>query len=109
MSEFEGKTYYRYMSRAEAEAVGETGFLRGGIPGEVFFTEDLYDRADEAKSRLALKVRPQVRLRFRIVGEVAFIRAGSEVESAFGEPGGGSEHLTFDRVEVEVRSVDNLV
>lgn len=103
-----GRTFYRYMSRAEAEAVRRTGYLRGGIPGEVFFTEDLYESADEAKRRLALPIGPQVRMRFRIVEEVDLLRAKAEVEPRYGESGGGTEYMTTGRVEVEVISVDNL-
>lgn len=101
-------TYFRYMSEAEAKAVRETGFLRGGNPGEVFFTKDYYKNALLAKSRLALGDTPQVRMRFRIVNDPHFTKQGAPVRSGNGEPGGGTEYETPDRVEAEVIAVDNL-
>ena len=103
-----GRTFYRYMSRAEAEAVERTGFLRGGIPGEVYWTDDLYERSTEAMGRLALADLPEVRMRFRMKGEPALVRNGTRVRSDGRQPGGGTEYMTLARVEVEVSAVDNL-
>lgn len=102
------RVFYRYMSRAEAEAVQRTGFLRSGVPGEVFWTTDHYQSVQEAKSRMSLIHTPEVRLAFRIINEPRLIREGSEVEPEFGEPGGGTEWMSEERVAVEVISVDNL-
>lgn len=51
--------FYRYMSEAEAEAVGKTGLLRGGRPGRTYWTDRRYESAREAKSLLALRARPE--------------------------------------------------
>lgn len=108
MSEVEGKTYYRYMSRAEAEAVRETGFLRGGIPGEVFWTEDYYESAPLAMSRLALGSLPEVRMRFRMLDAPRLVRDGTRVLPDAEQPGGGTEYMSEEKVRVEVVAIDNL-
>jgi hypothetical protein len=102
------RTFYRYMSRAEAEAVERTGLLRGGSPGEVYWTEDLYEHSTEAMGRLALADLPEVRMRFRIKGEPSLVRNGTRVRPDGRQPGGGTEYMTLARVEVEVLAVDNL-
>ena len=55
----EGKIFYRYMSRKEAEVVEEEGLLRGGCPGRSYWTNERYETAAEAKGRLALKNPPR--------------------------------------------------
>jgi hypothetical protein len=96
------------MSRAEAEAVDRTGFLRGGIPGEVYWTDDLYESSAEAMRHLALANLPEVRMRFRIKGDPPLIRSGTRVRPDGRQPGGGTEYMTLARVEAEVVAVDNL-
>jgi len=96
------------MSRAEAEAVLRTGKLRGGRPGRTYWTEERCESAREAKRRLALATLPEVRLRFTITNEPHLRRAGDVVEPSEDEPGGGSEWVTLEAVEVEVLAVDNL-
>lgn len=75
-----GRVFYRYMSRAEVEAVVRTGKLRGGRPGRTYWTTDLYERATEAKGRLALERLPEARLEFRITNEPGLLLAGTRVE-----------------------------
>jgi hypothetical protein len=101
-----GRTFYRYMSRAEVEAVRRTGLLRGGRAGETFWTDVRYGDADEAKSLLSLADRPEARLTFTIMGEPTLMLDGTVVDPAYGEPGGGTEWMTYDRVRVEVIVVD---
>lgn len=111
MSEFEGKTYYRYMSRAEAEAVGETGFLRGGRGAgfeETYWTDEVYASAPEAKARLALRSLPELRVAFRIVNTPALLLDSVRVSPSEREPGGGTEWMTLDAVEVEVTGIEDL-
>jgi hypothetical protein len=104
----EGRAFYRYMSRSEAEAVLRTGMLRGGRPGRTYWTEDRYETTGEAKRRLALAALPEVRMRFTIRNDPHLRRAGDTVESSDDEPGGGTEWMTLEAVEVEVIAVDNL-
>ena len=96
------------MSRREAEAVRRTGILRGGRPGRTYWADETYEGADEAKGRLALDEPPEVRLAFRITNEPKLELQGSPVRPDAGEPGGGTEWMTRERVRVEVVSIDNL-
>lgn len=43
--------------------------LRGGRPGRTYWTDEVYEGADEAKGRLALDELPKVRLAFRITNQ----------------------------------------
>ena len=86
------------MSEEEAGAVEEEGLLRGGRPGRSYWTDKRYETADEAKSRLALKAPPEVRLAFTIRNEPALERVGTRVRPLRGEPGGGTEWMTTDKV-----------
>lgn len=105
----EGRIFYRYMSREEAEDVEDKGLLRGGRPGQTYWTDERYERAGEAKSRLALNYSPEVRLAFTIRNEPTLERNGTRVKPLNGEPGGGTEWMSEnDSVEVEVIGVDNL-
>lgn len=108
MTRIEGATFYRYMSRAEAEAVERTGFLKGGRPGRTYWTDEYFERAEEAQGRLALKLRPQVRLAFRITNDPKLVLEGTRVRPKDEQAGGGTEWMTIERVEVEVIGVDNL-
>ncbi len=94
------------MSRAEAEAVGETGFLRGGWPGETYWTDQRYESAVEAGARLALRRPPEVRMTFIILSGPKLERDGARVRPAYDEPGGGTEWTTLELVEVEVIEVE---
>jgi hypothetical protein len=103
-----GQSYYRYMVPAELESVQQTGLLRGGRPGETFFTADSYTSAAEAQDKLALPDPPQLRVRFIILNTITLSREGSIVEPAFGGQGGGREWATFDQVQVEIIDVQPL-
>ena len=96
------------MSEEEARVVEREGLLRGGRPGQTYWTDELYETAAEAKSLLALNDPPEVRLAFTIKNEPALERDGTEVDAHQGERGGGTEWMTTDKVEVEVIGVDNL-
>lgn len=104
----EQRSFYRYMSRAELRAVEETGMLRGRLPGRTYWTTDLYTTTRQAKSHLALSTLPEVRVEFRITNEPVLRRAADTVEPSMGEPGGGSEYMTTEKVSVEVIRIDNL-
>jgi len=99
------KPLYRYMSRAEADAIRETGLLRGGRAGETFWTDSRFTSAARAQSRLSLGSAPEVRMEFRLKNNPALERAGTRVQPANGGTGLGREYSTFDRVEVEIINV----
>jgi hypothetical protein len=110
------RTFYRYMSRAEARAVGEpgdVGFLRGGRPGRTYWTDRRYETARQAKAELALEDLPEVRLAFVLRGDVELDLDGCEVRADNDEPGGGVEWMVKvgprkGPVEVEVIAVEDL-
>lgn len=85
-----------------------SGKLRGGRPGRTHWTEDHYESAREAKRRLALATLPEVRMEFTITNSPHIRRMGDVVEPVDDEPGGGTEWMTLEAVEVEVIAVDNL-
>ncbi len=99
------KPLYRYMSRAEANAIRETGLLRGGRAGETFWTDSRFTSAARAESRLSLGSAPEVRMEFRLKSNPTLERAGTRVQPANGGTGLGREYSTFDRVEVEIINV----
>ncbi len=107
MSEAE-TTYYRYMSRAEADAVEATGLLRGGRRGRTYWTDVRYGSAREAQRLLALDSLPEVRVAFTIRGAPEISLDGTMVRPKSGMPGGGAEWMSHEKVEVEVIAVDNL-
>lgn len=113
-SEIRGRVFYRYMSWREVRVIEEeerttgSGKLRGGAPGETFWTTDFYEESRTVKSSLALGYLPEVRLAFRITNEPELELEGTPVRAARGEPGGGTEWMSEEIVEVEVISVDNL-
>jgi RHS repeat-associated protein len=52
------KSLYRNMSKAEADAVKESGLLRGGREGETYWTDSKYKSSGKAKDRLSLEDKP---------------------------------------------------
>ncbi|MDQ6482526.1 RHS repeat-associated core domain-containing protein [Dyadobacter sp. LHD-138] len=93
---------FRYMTEGELKAIQETGLLRGGRPGETFFTKDSYKSALKVQQRLALPSTPTHRVEFKILNNPSLIRNGTKVEPAFGMPGKGAEFLTTDLVKVRL-------
>src|SRR5690242_10487328 len=69
-----GRSFYRYMVPAELEAVQQTGLLRGGRPGDTFWTDEAFTSAAEAQSKLALPSPPELRVRFVIVNSPTLTR-----------------------------------
>lgn len=57
---------------------------------------------------LALRLLPEARVQFRIRNDPHPRREGDPVEPAAGEPDGGKEWMTSEKVEVEVEAVDQL-
>jgi hypothetical protein len=110
--ETEGEVFFRYMSKGEARAVGEAGeegYLRGGRDGETHWTDVRYETAAEAKAHLSLARRPEVRMRFTILEWPSRMeKEGSAVAPIHGEPGGGLEWMTHEKVKVVVLDADEL-
>jgi RHS repeat-associated protein len=100
-----GKPLYRSMSQAEANAVRETGMLRGGRAGETYWTDSKFRSADRAQDRLSLPERPEVQMEFRLQSSPAMSRNGTRVAPDYGGRGGGREYMSTDPVEVEVINV----
>ncbi|MBI4511331.1 MAG: Hint domain-containing protein, partial [Deltaproteobacteria bacterium] len=100
-----GKPLYRSMSQAEADAVRETGVLRGGRPGETYWTDSRFRSADRAQDRLSLPNRPEVQMEFRLKSSPAMSRDGTRVAPDYGGRGGGREYMSTDPVEVEIINV----
>ena len=103
-----GQSFFRYVGPAELEAIQQTGLLRGGRPGETFWTDSEYTSAAEAQDKLALPVTPELRVRFLILNTPTLTRDGSIVEPAFGGAGGGREWASPDPVQVEIVDVQPL-
>jgi hypothetical protein len=103
-----GQSFYRYVGQPELEAIQQTGLLRGGRPGDTFWTDAEFTSAAEAQEKLALPVTPELRVRFIIVNAPTLTRSGSVVEPAFGGAGGGHEWASPDPVQVEIVDVQPL-
>jgi hypothetical protein len=103
-----GQSFYRYVGPAELEAIQQTGLLRGGRPGDTFWTDAEYTSAAEAQDKLALPVTPELRVRFVIVNSPTLTRNGSLVDPMFGGAGGGHEWASPDPVQVEIIDVQPL-
>jgi len=101
----------RAMSRAELAATRETGLLRGGREGAHFASDAVNSSATRAQQRLALPVRPEVRVRLEVPGG-AFTsptRVGPlELPGGRVLPGGGMERTATGRIPVRVLGVDDL-
>lgn len=108
----QGRSFYRYMSQAEAQTVQSSGVLRGfrAVNGrsETYFTEDHYNSASEAQSRLALEQAPQVRVRFRVANNPRMDRANAAVSADYGQRGGGTQWSTREVVRVEAIEITRL-
>ena len=97
-----GGNAFRYISEGELKAIQETGLLRGGRPGETFFTKDLYKTAAKAQNRLALPTSPSLRVEFQILNNPTLLRNGTKVLPTYGMMGKGSEFMTLDFVKVKI-------
>lgn len=95
-------TGFRYMSQAELKAIQETGYLRGGLPGETYFTKDIYKSSAKAKLRLSLGSAPALRVEFEILNNPTLLRNGTKVLPANGMIGRGAEFMTANPVKVRL-------
>lgn len=105
MTELQGRTFYRYVSAKELEVIRESGKLRGGKGAGIektYWTEDLYHGAAQALDRLALPRPPEYRVAFIITNEPEVLLRGSAVEATEDRPGGATEWMSRQAVEVEI-------
>ena len=103
-----GTTGYRYVTEAEIQAIKDTGMLRGGRPGETYFTKDVYKSGAHAQERLSLPTTPTHRIEFEITNNPTMLRNGTKVEPVGSLPGKGSEFMTTDPVSVDLINVQPL-
>jgi hypothetical protein len=97
------------MARAELEAINQTGLLRGGRPGETFFTTDYYAEVSQAVQKLSLPTPPEIGVEFQILNRPV-INGPKIVEPIPGvTTGGGIEYWTSDPVRVIVRKTWELL
>ncbi len=100
-----GEVFYRYMSDEERRVVEDTGMLRGGRGAgleETHWTDEVYGSSAEARARLSLADPPEVRLAFRMAGRPVLLKDGATVAPDGDQPGGGTEWMTTEVVQVEV-------
>lgn len=103
----QSKVVYRYMTEAELKAVQIFGRLKGDWKGPFYFTDDIYNTAKEAKSKLSLSGSPTIRVKVRVKNDPKTLRRDS-VKGSNGESGGGTEMFTDDSVFVDVLESINL-
>ena len=94
-----GLKFSRYMSEAEAEAVGKTGLLRGGRPGKTYFTSNKYQKASSAKSKLGMDNSPEVRVDFELQKDLQ-VSGPRRVDAPTKEP--GIEYWTDESVPAKI-------
>ena len=93
------------MSKTEADAVKDTGKLRGGIEGETFFTDSRFKTKEKAQKRLSLEKEPEVQMEFRVKNDPKMELNGTKVKPDYGQVGKGKEFMTNQPVEVEIINV----
>jgi hypothetical protein len=101
----------RAMSKAELEATRSTGLLRGGRDGTHYVSDAVNSTASKAQSRLALPVRPEVRVKLEVpAGRFSAPTRVQPLEVAPGKtlPGGGMERSATGQVPARVLTVDEL-
>lgn len=104
-----GHTFQRVMSKAELEVTQATGLLRGGREGENFFTNAASLDAKRAQQRLGLDgPLRDVRVEFRITGDVPLSGPRTAKAGKYGAPGGGREFSTNGKTPIEILKVDAL-
>jgi len=82
--------------------------LRGGRPGETYFTKDVYKSGAHAQERLSLPTTPTHRIEFEITNNPTMLQNGTKVEPVGLLPGKGSEFMTTDPVHVDLINVQPL-
>ena len=101
----------RAMSRAELAATRETGLLRGGRDGTHYVSDAVNSSATRAQERLALPVRPEVRVTLEVpAGRFSAPSRVQPLERPGGGvlPGGGMERTATGNVPARIQKVDGL-
>lgn len=103
------ETVQRAMSRAELEAIKNSGVLsRGGRPGPHYVSDAVNSSANRARQRLSLPQTPEVRVTMEVPQGV-FSRP-RKVKPDFNMPGGGMERTAPGSLDipVKIRRIDDL-
>lgn len=91
---------YRYVSEPEKEFIVNNRYIEARSR-ETFLSPDFYDSEDEARRYLALPPGPQYRYRVGPIWALDITFDGvplRRVPPAFGQPGGGFEISTHQRI-----------
>src|SRR5690606_10826638 len=99
----------RAMSLAELSATRETGLLRGGRDGVHYASDAVNSSATRAQQRLALPVKPEVRVTLEVpAGRFSAPTRVESFEVAPGQvaPGGGMERTAIGKIPVVILRVD---
>jgi len=91
---------YRWMSEAEVIATKETGFMRGGRPGDHYVTDAANSNAKKARQRLALDYTPEVKATIEVPENV--FPQSTIVKPLDDMPGGGTERVTTGQIPVKI-------
>ncbi len=99
---FSGRLYKEVSVFANPKKLAHgVSLLRGGRPGDTYFTTNKYRTVRGAEERLALPHAPEVRLDFEIANQPR-VYGPRKVAPAFGKPGGGIEYWSPDPVRVRI-------
>lgn len=96
------------MTNGEIQAIKETGMLRGGNPGDTFFTKDVYKSASKAQKRLSLPTQPTHRVEFEVTNNPKLLRYGSKVKPDYSQTGGGAEFMSSSPIRVDIINAQPL-
>jgi hypothetical protein len=100
---------FRFVTEGEVDAIRDTGLLRGGRPGETFFTTQEIKSATRAQQRLSLPQTPTHRVEFEILNNPR-IQGPRRVDPDpdLGLSGKSSELLSTDPVKARIINVQPL-
>jgi len=105
------ETVQRAMSIAELNATRATGLIRGGRGGTHFVSNNVNSSASRAQLRLALPVRPEVRVHLQVPsGRFSAPSRVQPLQLPGGRrlPGGGMERSATGNIPVRITRVDPL-
>jgi hypothetical protein len=104
-----GKIFERVVSTPELKATLKSGLLRGGRPGQNFFTNSASLNAKRAQIRLGLDgALRSHRIRFRIKKSSGITGPGTAKPGRTGTPGGGREFSTHGPTQIEILDIRPL-
>jgi hypothetical protein len=103
--------YTRHVGKEEIATIEQTGLLRGGRPGETYFTIDHYASRSRAAHRLSLKHIPDYAVDFEILNSPSVIgpeRIAPKWYTTGFREGWGIQYRTWDPVQVRVLRLRRL-